>query len=206
MVHKIHKTKKQDHLENHQVTRTVTRRLVTAPWTTEQPEYLHLQSSRRTQHARTESRGWSSSSRTRRLKIRLSRIWNRGRRSKNRKTWSPTWTTPRTFAKILPNSNVLTALPSGKCAWRMRVWPTSTWQVHTTIMTTITTMTTCTTQPQGLALWSQWVPARTPTVHWGRYDGRLWEGRPTPEMAKSRCNDASPRQHNTHVFRQTKWE
>ena len=27
---------------------------------------------------------------------------------------------------------------------------------------------------------------------------------PTPEMAKSRCNDASPRQHNTHVFRQTK--
>ena len=26
---------------------------------------------------------------------------------------------------------------------------------------------------------------------------------PTPQMEKSRCDDASPRQHNTHVFRQT---
>ena len=23
----------------------------------------------------------------------------------------------------------------------------------------------------------QWVPARTPTVHWGRYDGRPWVAR-----------------------------
>ena len=48
--------------------------------------------------------------------------------------------------------------------------------------------TTCTTQPQGLALCSrchlawasvapQWVPARTPTVHWGRYNGRPWVAR-----------------------------
>ena len=53
-------------------------------------------------------------------------------------------------------------------------------------MTTITTMTTCTTQPQGLALWwlitldessPLWVSARTPTVYWGRYDGRPWVAR-----------------------------
>ena len=52
---------------------------------------------------------------------------------------------------------------------------------------TTTTMTTYTTQPQGLALWwlinvdessPRCVPARTPTVHWGRYDGRPWVARP----------------------------
>ena len=48
--------------------------------------------------------------------------------------------------------------------------------------------TTNTTQPQGLALCSrchpawasvapQWVPARTPTVHWGCYNGRPWVAR-----------------------------
>ena len=48
------------------------------------------------------------------------RTWARRRRStssaKNRRTWSPTWTTPRSsnFAKILPSSNVLTAMPAGK--------------------------------------------------------------------------------------------
>ena len=29
-------------------------------------------------------------------------------------------------------------------------------------------------------------PARTPTVHWGRYDGRPWVARSTPHRAKSR--------------------
>ena len=47
-------------------------------------------------------------------------------------------------------------------------------------------MTTYTTQPQGLVLWwlntldessPQWVPASTPTVRWGRYDGRPWVAR-----------------------------
>ena len=32
----------------------------------------------------------------------------------------------------------------------------------------------------------QWVPARTPTVHWVRYDGRPWVARSTPHRAKSR--------------------
>ena len=77
--------------------------------------------------------------------------------------------------------------------------------------------TTCTTQPQGLAIcsrchpaWaseaSQWcVPSRTPTIHWGaKDDGEAVGGpTPTPQMGKSRCNDASPRQSNTHVFQQT---
>ena len=51
------------------------------------------------------------------------------------------------------------------------------------------------TTTKGLALWwlitldessPQWVPARTPTVHWGRYDGRPWVARSTPHRAKSR--------------------
>ena len=67
-----------------------------------------------------KSRGWSRCSRTTRIIFRLFRTWHRRRRStssaKNRKTWSPTWTTPRysNFAKILPNSNVLIAMPTGK--------------------------------------------------------------------------------------------
>ena len=50
----------------------------------------------------------------------LFRNWDRRKRStrsaKNRKIWSPTWTTLRSsnLAKILPNSNVLTAMPTGK--------------------------------------------------------------------------------------------
>ena len=48
---------------------------------------------------------------------------------------------------------------------------------------------------RGLALWwlitlgessPQWVPARTPTVHWVRYDGRPWVARSTLHRAKSR--------------------
>ena len=48
---------------------------------------------------------------------------------------------------------------------------------------------------KGLALWwlialnessPQWVPARTPTVHWGRGDGRPWVARSTHHRAKSR--------------------
>ena len=31
----------------------------------------------------------------------------------------------------------------------------------------------------------QWVPAKTPTVHWGRYDGRPW-ALSTPHRLKSR--------------------
>ena len=47
---------------------------------------------------------------------------------------------------------------------------------------------------KGLALWwlitldessLQWVPARTPAVHWGRYDGRQWVARSTLHRAKS---------------------
>ena len=60
---------------------------------------------------------------------------------------------------------------------RSRPWPPS-WRNH-----------------KGLALWwlitldessPQWVPARTATVHWGRYDGRPWVARSTPHRAKSR--------------------
>ena len=63
--------------------------------------------------------------------------------------------------------------------------------------------TTCTSQPQGLALCSrchpawasvthQWVPARTPAVRWGPNNGEAVGGpTPTPQVAKSRCNDAS---------------
>ena len=52
-----------------------------------------------------------------------------------------------------------------------------------------------TTTKKGLALWwlitldessPQRVPARTPTIHWGRYDGRPWVARSTPNKAKSR--------------------
>ena len=39
----------------------------------------------------------------------------------------------------------------------------------------------------------QWVPARTPTVHWGRYDGRLWVARLTRT------------QHATKVARTTRF-
>ena len=50
----------------------------------------------------------------------------------------------------------------------------------------------------------QWVPARTPTVHWGPDNGEAVGGpTPTPQMAKSRCNDASPKHSKTPVFRQT---
>ena len=74
--------------------------------------------------------------------------------------------------------------------------------------------TTCTKHLQGLALcsrghpaWasvaSQWVPARTPTVHWAVTTG----GRVLPDTnatnVKSRCNDASLKHSKTPVLRQT---
>ena len=57
MVCKIHKTKTQDHLGNHEVTRKVLVKPVTTPWIMEYLEYLFLQSSCRIQYARTKSRG-----------------------------------------------------------------------------------------------------------------------------------------------------
>ena len=73
-----------------------------------------------TTREKTRSRSWSRSSRTTSTRNPSFRTWARRRRStssaKNRRTGSPTWTTPRSsnFAKILPNSNVLTAMPTGK--------------------------------------------------------------------------------------------
>ena len=61
--------------------------------------------------AREQSRGWSRSLRTTSTVNPSFRTWARRRRStssaKNRRTWSPTWTTPRSsnFATLLPNSN-----------------------------------------------------------------------------------------------------
>ena len=125
MVYKIHKTKTQDHLGNHQAIRKVTGKSVATPWITEYLEYLFLQSSSRIQNARTRSTSWSRSSRTTSIKHHSFRTWTRRRRStssaKNRKTWSPTWTTPRSsnFAKIPPNSDVLTAMPAG--IWKQSI-------------------------------------------------------------------------------------
>ena len=57
------------------------------------------------------------------------------------------------------------------------------------------TATRLQTTRKGLAIWwlitldessPQWVPARTPTVHWGRYDRRPWVARSTLHRAKSR--------------------
>ena len=118
-IHKIHKAKTQVHLGNHQAIRKVKVKSVTTPWITEYLEYLFLQSSSRIQHARTKSRGWSRSSGTTSTTNHSFSAWDRHRRStssaKNRKTWSPTWTTPRSsnFAKILPNSSVLSAMTTG---------------------------------------------------------------------------------------------
>ena len=98
----------------------VTEKSVTTPCITEFLEYLFLLSNNGLQHARTKSRGWSRSSRTPSIRNHSFRTWARRRRStssaKNRKTWSPTWTTPRSsiFAKILPNSNVLSAIHTEK--------------------------------------------------------------------------------------------
>ena len=156
MVCKIHKTRTQDHLGNHQATWKVAEKPVITPWITEQLEYLFLQSSSRIQHARTKSRGWSRSSRTTSIKNHSFRTWDRRRIStslaENRKTWSPTWTTPRSsnFAKILPISNVLTAMPVGK--WEKfiaaveEVWSLRGVQRNSTRSTL--------TSPQSLDTWS----------------------------------------------------
>ena len=120
MVNKVHKAKMQDHPGNHHAIRKVTGKLATTPWITEYLEYLFLQASSSMQHARTRSRSWSRSSRTTNIKNPSFRTRARRRRStssaQNRRIWWPTWTTPRSsnFAKILPNSNVLTAMSTGK--------------------------------------------------------------------------------------------
>ena len=62
MVNKIHKTKTEGRLGNHQAIRKVTG--VTTPWTTECLECLFLQPNSRIQHARPKWRGWSRCSRT----------------------------------------------------------------------------------------------------------------------------------------------
>ena len=109
MAHQIHNSNKQDHLGNHRAIRKVTGELVTTSWTTEYLEHLF---SAEYNNAGTKSKVWSRSSRTTNIKNHSFRIWARRRRSKcsakNRRTWSPTWTTPRSshFANILPNSNV----------------------------------------------------------------------------------------------------
>ena len=58
----------------------------------------------------------------------------------------------------------------------------------------------------------QWVPARTPTVHWGRYDGRPWVARPHVQSAKrltmphhenttnERCSDKHIRKFYIHYI------
>ena len=65
---------------------------------------------------------------------------------------------------------------------------------------------------KGLALWwlitldessPQWVPARTPTVHWGRYDGRHVGGPNNAPKGEVTRHDASLKQDNRQVFRQT---
>ena len=121
MVNEIHKAKTQDHLENHWAIRKVTGKYVTTPCITKYLVYLFLPSSCRIHHARTRSRGWSTSSSTTNIKNHSFRTWARRRRStssaNNRRTLSPTWTTPRSsnYAKILANSNVLmSAIPTGK--------------------------------------------------------------------------------------------
>ena len=90
MVYKIHKAKKQDHLRNHRAIRKVTGKIVATQWITDYLEYLFPQSSRRIQHARTKSRGWSRSPRTTNIENHPFRMWARRRRSsssaKNRKT------------------------------------------------------------------------------------------------------------------------
>ena len=70
---------------------------------------------------------------------------------------------------------------------------------------------------KGLALWwlitldessPQWVLARTRTVHWGPYAGRLWVARSTPQRAKSRTmtdhsnvtTDRSSDKHGSHFY------
>ena len=94
--------------------------LVATPWTAEYLEYLFPRSSRRIHCAKMKSRSWSRSSRTTNTKNPSFRTWARRRRSpisaENRRVWSPTWASPRSsnFAKILPNNNVLTAMPTGK--------------------------------------------------------------------------------------------
>ena len=49
----------------------------------------------------------------------------------------------------------------------------------------------------------QWVPARTPTVHWGPNAGRPWVAHTNAPRAKYRLNDACTSQLKTQV-RQTK--
>ena len=100
--------------------RRVTEKLVATSWIAEFLESLFLQSSSRTQHVRTRSWSWSRSLRTTSRRNPSFRTWARRRRStssvKNRRIWSPTWTTQRSSncAKIRPNSNVLSAIFTGK--------------------------------------------------------------------------------------------
>ena len=90
------------------------------PWIIEFLEYFSRQSSSRIQHVKTRSRSWWRSSRTTSTRNHSFRTWERRRWStssaNNRKTWSPIWPTPRSsnFAKILPKSNVQSAMLTGK--------------------------------------------------------------------------------------------
>ena len=102
------------------------------PWTTEQLEYLFLQSSSRIHIVKTKSRSWSRSSRATSTRNPSFRTWARRRRStssaKNRRISSLTWTTQRSssFAKHLPNRNALIAIYTGRSRhcllylWKMR--------------------------------------------------------------------------------------
>ena len=52
----------------------------------------------------------------------------------------------------------------------------------------------------GIGGHSQWVPARTPTVHWGPNNGEAVDGPTlTPQMAKSTCNDISSKRIASEV-------
>ena len=116
LVTKIYKAKTQDHLGNHQAIRKVAEKLCNNTVENKYLEYLFLQSSSRIQHARTRSRGWSRSSRTTNIRNYSFRDLSQTQKINKFSKESQDLTAPRSsnFAKILPNSYVLTAMPTGK--------------------------------------------------------------------------------------------
>ena len=117
-------TPRQDHLGTHQANRRVTVKPGTTLLTTEFLAYHFRQLNNKIQHVKTRSR----SSRTTSTRNPSFRTWARRRRStsstNNRKIRSLTWTTPRSsnFVKILPNSNVLSAMLNGKPVNLLQLW------------------------------------------------------------------------------------
>ena len=102
VVNKIYEAETQDHLGAHQAIRRVTRKPGTASLTSEFLAYHFRQSNSRVQHVKTRSRSWSRRNPS-------FRTWARRRRStssvKNRRNWSPTWTTQRSSNLQCPECN-----------------------------------------------------------------------------------------------------